>query len=218
MTDQQPRDPVGRYAEYERTQPEVSLPNPSQPLEGSFLFPPLHWPGGVTQYIDFWQRVPIADETLANLANAYAYATDEYVAEHMAQFARWLDNSPEALAFLATKPSRSQIETWRNGKLKERQEEVERKRSTRMRADVVRYVARAAQMHSNYSRLPAEDQRRVDDTVVYTTHEGTTWTVGQLWTYWRLEDMMPDALVDPNFGSKTDSFRIRQALEKLSKS
>lgn len=208
MNDDQPRDIVGRFDEKAYSQPEVTLP--SEMPEGTFLFPPATWPGGVEQYISFWMNAPVSDETLSNLGSAYAANRDAWEEGKLVEWAGWWGNSPDArrlAANMKTKPE--DIAAARTAARDEFIAAMEANRPHRIPMAITRDVARAAQVISNLNRLkPDIDTQPARDTPLVTTVTGETLSAQEIWDRYRLAEIMPDALMGSySLERKLDSLR-----------
>lgn len=174
----------------------------SSAADGTFLFPPVHWPGGVEQYVSFFMTTPVSDRVLSNLSNAYAARRDNWAGGILASWDLRFDNSPEALRFRIRRRTDEEIAEWRATK---RVEEIERLAEIlprRIKASIVRPLARAAQMYSNSQGFTEAETAVIDASEVYRSGTGKSWTVEAIWNRWNLGEIMPDALTDSAFAMR----------------
>lgn len=212
MTDAQPRDAQQRFAEKPYSDPEVSL---AETVDGSFLYPPLDWPGGPDQYVHFWKTAPISDEALSNLANSYAERRQEWYEARMFLWADHFDNSREALSFIARNPSAQEIDDWREAKRQEHIAKLEAERPEQIRPAIARFVARAAQMKFNISsRFSDADRKRIEAETVYVNAQDEPWSVDEIWSRYNLQEIMPQGLRDSSAGVRRQLSELRYHLER----
>lgn len=195
MTEQQPRENNGRYDEKTHSAPEVELHDSAGEPEGSFLFPPSEWPGGVSQYVEFWKAAPIDDDTLSNLANAYGANRDEWEREELTAWAEDFGNSSEAVRFMA-KMGRTpaDYQSFYQTARAEKVRDMERQRPRRIPMTSMRAVARAGQMQSNWYRFDEAERAEIAHSPIHRAGDGDTLRVKDLWHGYRLNEILPDGL------------------------
>jgi hypothetical protein len=91
-TTAQPRDRIGQYAAVPRPEPEgveLVLDDDAYNADGTFAYPP--YPRSAEQVIAFWDRVPVPDQALARVQDAYAVAQRAWLD---AQLKAWVDAHP----------------------------------------------------------------------------------------------------------------------------
>lgn len=189
--DSQPREAGGQYGHKNHTYPEVIL---AENVDGSFLFPPNEWPGGVDQYIEFWKTQPISDDALTNFASCYAAEWDEWAEPLIKEHLEAWGNSEAGRQARNTSSSGEQLRDIRLAERDRYESVLESTRPSRIPTGVVRHVARAAQMMHNAPHLRSDEERgRVGATPMYVNQAGQAWTAEQLWDNYRLAEIMPDA-------------------------
>lgn len=192
----QPREHNGQYGHKNHSAPEVPL---AEEVDGSFLFPPHSWPGGASQYLQFWRTQPISDEALTNLASAYAAQWDAWADPQVDEHLHIWGNSEEARQILNRhRGDANAIWDYRNAEQARFYAELEATRPRRIPASTVRYVARAAQIVSNQHLLPEPERAQVREAEMYRNTAGEPWTAQELWDSYELATIMPDAFYSRN--------------------
>jgi len=188
----QPREQNGQYGFKNQSYPEVAPL--AEEVDGSFLFPPNEWPGGVQQYLEFWRTQPISDDALTNFVSAYAADWDEWAEPIVQDHLHMWGNSREGYELTKRTTTADELRKARLAEMDRFIAELEHTRPRRIKSGLARHVARAAQIVQNSSSLRTDEDREVaGKAVMYHNADGEPWTAGELWDRYHLREIMPDA-------------------------